>query len=308
MAIVRPPFTGDGALDSWTNQITQSINMGLSIGQSTGGSSAGPTGNTAIYLYQRTSVNTAPNRPTSVEYDYTDIENVTITANNGWLGEVPTTSGKYLWITFRYISNLQDTITNVNTWNTVVLLSVDGDDGADGTPGATGSPAPRFISRRVYISSASGVPSSPSATLTWSTLALSSLTSGWSETAPTAIATSTTLVYFSDFLFSDDTGAATTSAATGGTPKEGISFSGLVTFNNGDFALDGSTITTIDGGNVAAGTVTANKLSASSISGLGLTIGTLSDSATGERIVISDSKILVYDSSNVIRVKIGDLS
>ena len=428
MSIIRPPFTGNSTLDSWTNQITQALNMGLLLpgvqGQTGGG---GASGNTAIYLYQRTAVNTAPSRPTSVTYDYTDIENVTITANNGWSGEIPDTSDKYLWITFRYISNSQDTITGANSWNTVVLLSIGGDDGANGsnsarvlihkkytsnvlpaselfsgtftytfasgvlsggtingwsqtatslsageflftsealaysaeatvdipsssfstpqitgagqnvsstiylydssinapsTPlategfnattgnavdtgtwttlvpsigsgqalwiattnvtqvegaddftsdgwtvyqasgydGAEGDPAPRFVSRRVYRSSSSGTPSAPSATLTWSTLALSGITSGWSETAPTAIATSTTLVYFSDFLFIDVTGVATTSSDTGSTPKKGISFSGLVTFADGDFALDGSTITSIDGGNITTGSITSNEI------------------------------------------------
>lgn len=64
----------------------------------------------------------------------------------------------------------------------------------------------------------------------------------------------------------------------------------------------------IDGDLLVAGTVTADKLVANSVSALGLTIGTLSSSPSGERIVISDTKILVYDASNNIRVKIGDLS
>ena len=431
MSIIRPPFTGNSTLDSWTNQITQALNMGLLLpgvqGQTGGG---GASGNTAIYLYQRTAVNTAPSRPTSVTYDYTDIENVTITANNGWSGEIPDTSDKYLWITFRYISNLQDTITGDNSWNTVVLLSIGGDDGANGsnsarvlihkkyssnvlpaseifsgtftytfasgvlsggtingwsqtatslsageflftsealaysaeatvdipsssfstpqitgagqdvsstiylydssinapsTPLATegfnattgnavdtgtwttlvpsigsgqalwiattnvtqvegaddftsdgwtvyqasgydgteGDPAPRFVSRRLYASSSTGTPGAPSATLTWSTLALSGITAGtptatWSETAPTAVATSTTLVYFSDLLFIDVTGIATTSSDTGTTPKEGISFSGLVTFSDGDFALDGSTVTSIDGSNITTGSISGS--------------------------------------------------
>ena len=129
--------------------------------------------------------------------------------------------------------------------------------------GADGSPAPRFVSRRVYASSSTGTPGAPSATLTWSTLALSGITASWSETAPTAIANSTTLVYFSDLLFIDVTGIATTSSDTGSTPKEGISFSGLVTFNSGDFATvgpGGGTITSIDGGNITTGTITTNKL------------------------------------------------
>lgn len=64
----------------------------------------------------------------------------------------------------------------------------------------------------------------------------------------------------------------------------------------------------IDGNFLVTGTITGDKLSANSISALGLTIGTLSDSSTGERITISDSQILVHDASNVVRVKIGDLS
>jgi len=157
MNIIRPPFTGNAEIDSWTNQITQALNMGLLLpgvqGQS-GEGAAGPSGNTAIYLYQRTTDNTAPSRPTSVVYDYTDIENVTITANNGWVGEVPTSSGKYLWITFRYVSNLQDTITNANTWNTVVLLSEDGDDGGTGLTGA---------STNIIFIRSSSAPSTPTA-------------------------------------------------------------------------------------------------------------------------------------------------
>ena len=62
MNIIKPPFTGDPTLDSWTNQITQALNMGLLLpgiqGQTGGVGSSGPTGNTAIYLYQRTTVNT----------------------------------------------------------------------------------------------------------------------------------------------------------------------------------------------------------------------------------------------------------
>lgn len=462
MSIIRPPYTGDPLIDSWTNQITQAINMGLMLpgvqGQSGGEGSSGTAGNTTLYLYQRTAANVAPSRPTSVSYDYTDINNVTITANNSWLGEVPTSGGGYLWITFRYVSSLVDTITDSTTWNTPVLLAVDGDDGVnsatpqlhkkytsatlpsgelfsgtftytfatgllsggsingwsqtapaliegdflftsqafaqaaattvdlttaafttpqvssiagtDGTPGTdgtnaniiknvylynssasaptapatadgfntttgaaedttagaapntvswtvavpsigagevlwlvsgnvtqtegtgnfsnsgwtvtqasgydgatggpgpTGPPAPRFITRRLYASSSTGTPGSPSATLTWATLALSGITAGsptasWSETAPTAIANSSILVYFSDLLFSDTTGSASTSAATGTSPTEGIGFSGLVSFNSGSgaFILNGTgAITTIDGGNIATDTITLNKL------------------------------------------------
>ena len=141
----------------------------------------------------------------------------------------------------------------------MVLLSEDGNDGNDGAP------APRSLSRRVYYSSSSGAPSAPTATVTWSTLALSGLATGWSETAPTASATSTTLIYFSDFIFTDDTGVATTSSDTGSTPIEGTSFSGIVTFDNGDFALDGNTVTGIDGSNLSDTSITGGKLASTNV-------------------------------------------
>jgi hypothetical protein len=64
----------------------------------------------------------------------------------------------------------------------------------------------------------------------------------------------------------------------------------------------------IDGSLLVAGTITADRLEAQSLSGLGLTIGSLSDNPTGERIVIQDSKIEVYDDTNTLRVILGDLT
>lgn len=64
----------------------------------------------------------------------------------------------------------------------------------------------------------------------------------------------------------------------------------------------------IDGNLLVNGTITGNKLVADSISALGLTLGTLSSNPTGERIEISDNRIVVYDENNVIRIIIGDLT
>jgi len=140
MSIIRPPYTGDAVLDSWTNQITQQLNMGLTPGIDTasGSSGAGSNGNTIIYLYQKTASASAPSAPTSVSYDYSDIDNVTVTANGGWTSAVPETTLKYLWVTFRYVSKLVDTITGSNTWNTPVLLASNGDPGGQGPTGPAG--------------------------------------------------------------------------------------------------------------------------------------------------------------------------
>ena len=64
----------------------------------------------------------------------------------------------------------------------------------------------------------------------------------------------------------------------------------------------------IDGSLIVSGTITADRLEANSLSALGLTIGTLSSAGTGARLVLSDDKILVYDASNTLRVKIGNLA
>lgn len=136
MAWLQPPITGDNLLDSWTLRITQQINQGLTPGVGGAGGGGGgasedfEVGNTAIYLYQRTeSDSIVPVRPTSVSYNIADLESVNITANEGWSGTIPEESaGPYLWITFRYIADTMNTITNANSWDTPRLLSIPGDN------------------------------------------------------------------------------------------------------------------------------------------------------------------------------------
>lgn len=448
MSIIRPPYTGDPVLDSWTNQITQYLNIGLLPGVNTpsGSDGAGANGNTTIYLYQKTASATAPAAPTSVSYDYSDLDDVTVTANNGWTGAVPGTTLKYLWVTFRYVSKLVDTITNSNTWNSPVLLASNGDPGgpgptgpaglnnatvllhnknssssapslfsgtftytfstgalsggslngwtqtapslstgeflfsssavasattttdtvassefstpqvtgiagdngspgangdvsrtlylydasvnqpsaiasnagfnastgnaantgtwttivptiptgqglwiasatvtrtnnagsfvgggwtvyrASGYDGATGPAGPRFESRRVYLAytptNANGtdVPATPTAVLTWSTGNVVVTPSTWNEVPPTKVVNSAVNIYFSDFLFIDIPGTATTSSDTGTTAKQGTSFSGVVSFVGDDFTLDGSTVTNIDGGNITTNSIKTDQI------------------------------------------------
>ncbi|MDC6464981.1 tail fiber domain-containing protein [bacterium] len=135
---------------------------------------------------------------------------------------------------------------------------------SSGSNGDPGSDAPRFAELKLYTNPAilgtDPVPSAPSATITWSTGALSSITFGWSRTPPTQVATSGDVVYESTLVFIDTTAPFSSTTATGSTPTKGISFSGLVTFSGGDFAVDGSTLTSIDGGNITTGTITTDKL------------------------------------------------
>jgi hypothetical protein len=59
---------------------------------------------------------------------------------------------------------------------------------------------------------------------------------------------------------------------------------------------------------IAAGAVTADKINVSELSAITAVIGTFASANTGERVVITDDKIEVYDASNVLRVRIGNLS
>jgi hypothetical protein len=59
---------------------------------------------------------------------------------------------------------------------------------------------------------------------------------------------------------------------------------------------------------IGAGQVTASKISVTSLDAVSATIGTLRTASSGQRTEVQDNKIRVYDSSNVCRVKIGDLS
>jgi hypothetical protein len=285
MSICRmPPPTGDPVLDAWANDVTQEINctiFPLISDVASNGGSSGADGNMTLFLYKRTTTASVPATPTSVTYNYVNVDNTTLTANLGWTAEIPSNSGGiYLWVTFRYVSAKAGSINNANSWDTPTVLAQDGaqgvagDTGDTGDTGATGDPAPRSTTRKLYRA-ATSLPSPPTATITWATSALSSVTSGWSETAPTQVASSTTYVYTSYIVFSDATGASTTSTSTGGTSVQSTSFSGLVTFASGDFNVDGNAITTIDGGNISSNTITAAKLNVTDLSAVSANLGSI---------------------------------
>jgi hypothetical protein len=64
---------------------------------------------------------------------------------------------------------------------------------------------------------------------------------------------------------------------------------------------------------IAAGAVTAAKINVTNLAAINadlgtVTAGTIQSATTGERLVITQDVITVYDSSNTVRIKIGDLS
>jgi hypothetical protein len=176
-------------------------------------------------------------------------------------GSISTTQGsrKYFYDVIHNVSASPVAPTALTVFN--LLIGSDGADGSDGSDGADGSDAVRYAEVTLYTNpTVANAPSAPSATITWSTSAISSITSGWSQTPPTISANSTNSVYSSQLIFIDATAPFTTTTVTGTTPIQSINFTGVVTFNSGDFLIGGSTITTIDGSNLTTGTVNAEKI------------------------------------------------
>jgi len=145
MSVIKPPITGDSTLDSWTNQITQTINAGVSSGSSPsvgarGG--AGPSGfNTAtISLFARTTTNSAP---AAMDEQVTYFYNTASIANgsnhdgyaNGigpsdvWFRKVNAGSGDFIWTTTVSVADTNDVeIIAADSWSAVALLSTSGEN------------------------------------------------------------------------------------------------------------------------------------------------------------------------------------
>jgi hypothetical protein len=74
-------------------------------------------------------------------------------------------------------------------------------------------------------------------------------------------------------------------------------------FIDGNLLVNG----TITGTKVAANSITADKMSVSSLDAISATIGTFKSATSGARVEIEDDVIRVYDSSNNLRARIGNL-
>lgn len=84
-----------------------------------------------------------------------------------------------------------------------------------------------------------------------------------------------------------------------------IDGSKIITGTIGASQIVGGSITANE---LAAGAVTADKLNVTSLDAVSATIGTLKSATTGARMEIHTDRILIYDASNVLRVKIGNLT
>ena len=144
--------------------------------------------------------------------------------------------------------------------------------GPIGPTGADGVEGPHYAEVTLYSDPAvSSPPSAPTATITWFTGVLSSITAGWSQTPPTIDPTSTDTVYYSKIIFKDAIAPFATTTETGNTPVALYDFTSLTSTY---LPLSGGTMTgsitmtalgTVDGvdiserdGVLTATTATAN--------------------------------------------------
>ena len=150
------------------------------------------------------------------------------------------------------------------------------------TGGVQGDDAPKVVVSFVYHqASSSSQPSTPSATnYNISNNTFSGLTSGWATTPPTFAAGNSNKYWYSYFRAQEDTAGGNTASGSNlvfQASQQGIGFSGLVTFTSGNTFSDGSTTvtplqagdigssgsTTIDGGRITTGTISAARVSIS---------------------------------------------
>ena len=170
--------------------------------------------------------------------------------------------------------------------------------------GTAGDDAPRIATGFVYSTQNSIAPgASVNARYSFTgTPGFTSLNTNWSETPPTFNSTNN-VIYYSKYTAVEEVNASNVpqgdsdegSGLTFGSVQTGTSFTGLVTFASGDFSTGGSTITTIDGGNIAAETITANKL----------TIG--DTGRTSSRLLLLEDSVKIFEGTT-LRVHLGNLS
>ena len=218
MAVIKPPITGDLVLDSWLNQITQALNTGVA-GTSAGGTSqvkSGASGfNTAtIYLYARTSSDSAPsamNEETTYTYKTSVLVNGSshdgvsngLGPNDAWFRNVPSGAGGYIWVTTVHVADTGAVETiGSSSWSAVTKLAEKGEQGK--------------FAVELYKRSSSA-PSAPT-DVTW-TYATSALSGNNSASWALAVPSGTDQVWISSTIF--DPSTAATNITSWGTPFQG---------------------------------------------------------------------------------------
>lgn len=227
-------------------------------------------------VFKRSS--TTPSTPSGGSYNF---GTNTLTPPSGWSSSVPVGTDP-LHISTTLASVVGTTgIDSTLTWTSPAILAQNGTNGANGTDGVDGARGAGWFR---YVDSTNA--SSYYATDTQTRV-----------NAAFATATSLTPTTGDKFIIKcTDTAIAYSYASS--------TWSTQADFIDGNLMVAG----TITSNELATGSVTADKINVSSLDAISATIGTFQSAISGARLVIQDDKILVYDSSNVLRVKIGNLA
>jgi len=148
-------------------------------------------------------------------------------------------------------------------------IGVDGDDGLRTIQGylyyeSTGSTAPSAPSGNTYTFT-TGV-------VTGTGINDSGTTNVWKNSPNTTDATSTNTYWTVRYFGTEASANSSTISVTYSNVVQFTNFDGVVTFSNGTFSeVGGTAITTIDGGNIDTGTITADKIKLSGTGSLSIT-------------------------------------
>lgn len=252
-----------------------------------------------IALYQKNTSDVTPPSaftavvPEGVYYTFST-DSLDFINYNGWSRTPPSLSkGEYLWA-YQIVASSSDEydVLPVSEWNgpnIVAIAGVDGEPGPAGPKGATGARGAGFWRLTIApgnIFAPSGNPADldPAGVVS---LFVSEL-----NLIP---------VRNEKVVIANETGAFPAKAwiwdpAFGYVPQ--------AEFIDGNLLVQG----TVTANAIAAESITGDKLSVTSLSAVSSTIGTFQSADSGERIVISDDKIQVFDANNVLRVVIGNLA
>ena len=267
-----------------------------------------------VFLYQNNNTGSAPsNLPSgNVTYTFATSSIGSFGTNaNGWSITNPgvSNSNRYLWVTTATAA--ATTATDViadSEWATAKLLATFGDEGKRSVQGyiyfTTTSNSNPFASggTGTYNFSQGQITGNLNPNVTY-------------QNFPYEVDVGSTNYYWSARYTYTDSSAGTTSNTVTATITAAVahtSFTGVVTFtegtggNAGSLKKNNSAITSIDGGQIHTGSISANELAISA--NTNVTSGPRMFFNTQTVLGVQQNAIEIFDASNVLRVKIGKLA
>ena len=208
-----------------------------------------------VSVYRRSA--TTPTTPTGGSFDFSTL---VLTPPTDWSRTIPTGTDPVYLSTATATSTGEPGVDSTLTWGAPVLVFQNGADGS----GTDTKAANGYL---YYGSSSSTAPTAPSANVdtynyVFSTSTFSNVKAGWSTIFNSPSTSSGTSFWAVNYSVEEDEAGVQT-ITIGGTPFRWLNFDGLVTFTNIQSSV-ASGVTSIDGGKIVTGTLTADKITAGS--------------------------------------------